>query len=123
MPHMLSNFNPFNEISRFEPLRNLDEFLSNYRLASPWNNWETEPRIKIDVSETDEAYFIKADAPGVAKEDIKVTVEGNLVTIEFEIRRKGIRQADTQRTLSRHPEPQLRTGTGCQQRPVKRNLS
>ena len=89
MSNMLSNFNPFNEISRFEPLRNLDEFLSNYRLASPWNNLETEPRIKIDVSETDEAYFIKADAPGVAKEDIKVTVEGNLVTIEFEIKKEA----------------------------------
>lgn len=92
MSNMLSNFNPFNEISRFEPLRNLDEFLSNYRLASPWNSLESEPRIKIDVSETDNVYFIKADAPGVAKENIKVTVEGNLVTIEFEIKKEAEEQ-------------------------------
>ena len=89
MSNMLSNFNPFNEISRFEPLRNLDEFLGNYRLASPWNSLESEPRIKIDVSETDNAYFIKADAPGIPKEDIKVTVEGNFVTIEFEVKKEA----------------------------------
>lgn len=94
MSNMLSNFNPFNEISRFEPLRNLDEFFNNYRLASPWSSWEAEPRIKIDVSETDNAYIVKADAPGVSKEDIKVTVEGNFVTIEFEVKKEAEEQAD-----------------------------
>ncbi len=88
MANNLSNFNPFNEISRFEPLRNLDDFFNNYRMASPWSSWESEPRIKIDVSETDDAYLVKADAPGVPKEDIKVTVEGNFVTIEFEVKKE-----------------------------------
>ena len=46
MSNMLSNFNPFNEISRFEPLRNLEEFLNNITLiyteqsfiqSSVWN--------------------------------------------------------------------------------------
>ena len=117
MSNMLSNFNPFNEISRFEPLRNLDEFFNNYRLASPWSSWEAEPRIKIDVSETDNAYIVKADAPGVSKEDIKVTVEGNFVTIEFEVkkgsRRTGRWQTGTQRTLPWCPEPEFRTGSRC----------
>ncbi len=38
MANNLSSFNPFNEISRFEQLRNLDEFFNNYRLASPWSS-------------------------------------------------------------------------------------
>lgn len=88
MANNLSNVNPFNEISRFEPLRSLDEFFNNYRLATPWSSWETEPRIKIDVSETDDAYLVKADAPGVSKDDIKVTVEGNFITIEFEVKKE-----------------------------------
>ena len=88
MANNLSNFNPFNEISRFEPLRNLDEFFNNYRLATPWSSWEAEPRIKIDVSETNDDYLVKADAPGVAKDDIKVTVEGNFVTIEFDVKKE-----------------------------------
>ena len=61
MANNLSGFNPFNEISRFEPLKNLDEFFNNYRSAAPWSSREPEPRIKIDVSETDDAYLVKAD--------------------------------------------------------------
>ena len=38
------------------------------------------------------AYLVKADAPGVPKEDIKVTVEGNFVTIEFEVKKENEQQ-------------------------------
>ena len=85
MANNLSNFNP---ISRFEPMRNMDEFFNNFRLTAPWSSWEPEPRIKMDVSETDDAYIVKADAPGVPKDDIKVTVEGNFVTIEYEMKKE-----------------------------------
>ena len=88
MPNNISNIHPFNEISRFEPMRNMDEFFTNFRLSAPWSSWEPEPRIKIDVSETDDAYVVKADAPGVPKEDIKVTVEGTFVTIEYELKKE-----------------------------------
>jgi len=46
-----------------------------------------EPEIRIDVSENEKAYAIKADVPGVSKEDIKVDVEGNQVTITAEVKR------------------------------------
>ena len=84
----LQNIHPYNEISRYEPMRNLDDFFNNFRLSAPWSSWEPEPRIKIDVSESDDAYIVKADAPGVTKDDIKVTVEGNFVTIEFEVKKE-----------------------------------
>jgi HSP20 family protein len=44
------------------------------------------PQIRIDVSEAEGAYVVRADIPGVKKEDIKVDVEGNLVTISAETR-------------------------------------
>ena len=117
MANNLSNFNPFNEISRFEPLRNLDEFFNNYRLSSPWSSWEPEPRIKIHVSETEDAYLVKADAPGVPKEDIKVTVEGNFVTIEFEVKKENEQQDEGKTVRSERyyadTKPQFRTGAGC----------
>ena len=84
----LQNIHPHNEISRYEPLRNMDEFLNNFRLTAPWNSWEPEPRIKIDVSESDDAYIVTADVPGVPKDDINVTVEGNFVTIEYELKKE-----------------------------------
>jgi HSP20 family protein len=37
--------------------------------------------IKLDVEEQDAAYVVTAEIPGVRKEDIKVDVDGNVVTI------------------------------------------
>jgi HSP20 family protein len=37
-----------------------------------------------DISETDTAYVIKAEIPGVNKEDVKVTLENGMLTIQGE---------------------------------------
>ena len=44
------------------------------------------PEMKVDISEDDKAYQIKADVPGVKKEDIKVKIDGNRVSIGAETR-------------------------------------
>jgi HSP20 family protein len=46
------------------------------------------PAIRIDVEEADDRYTVKADMPGVAKEDIHVDVDGNVVSIAAEVRRE-----------------------------------
>jgi HSP20 family protein len=38
----------------------------------------------LDVKENDNAYTVHADIPGVKKEDIHVTIEGNMVSISAE---------------------------------------
>jgi len=38
----------------------------------------------IDISETDAAYLIKAEIPGVKKEDAKVTIQDGMLTIQGE---------------------------------------
>jgi HSP20 family protein len=38
----------------------------------------------VDLSETKDAYQIQAELPGLKKEDVKVTIEENLVTIRGE---------------------------------------
>lgn len=43
-------------------------------------------KMRIDVSENDTGYTVKADIPGVKKEDINVRVDGNVVSIEAEAR-------------------------------------
>ena len=45
--------------------------------------------IKVDVVEKGEAYVVHAEVPGVKKEDIHVTIEGNQVTISAEVRRES----------------------------------
>jgi HSP20 family protein len=43
-------------------------------------------RFRMDVSENEIAYRVRADLPGARKEDIAVSVEGNTVTITAEVR-------------------------------------
>lgn len=44
----------------------------------------TPLKMRIDVSENDGAFTVKADIPGVKKEDINVRVDGDLVQIDAE---------------------------------------
>lgn len=38
----------------------------------------------VDISETDNAYLIKGEIPGVKKEDVKVTIQEGMLTIQGE---------------------------------------
>jgi len=40
--------------------------------------------IAVDIKENDESYTVKADFPGVKKDDINVSVDNNLLTISAE---------------------------------------
>lgn len=42
-------------------------------------------RMRIDVHERDDAYEVKADLPGVRKEDIQVNIDGKMVQIDAEL--------------------------------------
>jgi HSP20 family protein len=51
-------------------------------------------QIKIDVRESPSAYTVVAEVPGVAKEDIHVTVEGSVVTLRAEIKQHDSQRED-----------------------------
>ena len=44
--------------------------------------------MRLDVSEKEHAYVVKADIPGVKKEDINVRIDGNVVQIDAEVKRE-----------------------------------
>ena len=44
-------------------------------------------QVRVDVKEEEGAYVVYADIPGVKKEDISVTVDGNQVAISTEVKR------------------------------------
>jgi HSP20 family protein len=56
---------------------------------------ETEPEIRLDLKETEKAYMVHAEVPGVKKEDIDVSIDGNMVTIRAEIRREKEEKGET----------------------------
>jgi HSP20 family protein len=44
------------------------------------------PRIRIDVKEDERQYVVRADLPGVDKDDIHVSVDGNTVSVSAEVK-------------------------------------
>ncbi len=84
-------------LTRFEPLFTMP-FDDLFRRTMRPVRWEVEglpAEMRLDVHETDTAYTVKAEIPGVAKEDIDVRIEGNTVSItaerkaEKEVKEKG----------------------------------
>lgn len=55
------------------------------RLKTPWQlekDFLNEMDVRVDVVEKDNVYKVRADLPGVKKEDINVRVDGNIVQID-----------------------------------------
>jgi HSP20 family protein len=58
------------------------------------------PQFKMDVKENDKSYTVHADLPGVKKEDIHVSIEGNTVAITAETHTES-EQKDGEKVLKR----------------------
>lgn len=84
MANNLVRFNPFGDLAGFEGLRDFDDLWGRLPFASALAARSDEPRMNIDVTETDKAYAVKAEIPGATREDVKVSVEGNVVSIRVE---------------------------------------
>lgn len=93
-------------IIRWEPFREADEFFRG--MSSPlFNRWlhafgnggEVEWAPAADISETEKEYLVKAELPGVKREDVKVRLEGGVLTIQGERRHeKSSKDEKTHRT-------------------------
>jgi HSP20 family protein len=49
---------------------------------------QAQAQFRIDVKEDDGAYIVQAEIPGVKKEDINGTINGNQVAISTEVKRE-----------------------------------
>ncbi len=50
--------------------------------------------IKVDVKEGPDAYVVEAEIPGVARDDIHVTIDANIVTLSAEVRQMDAQASD-----------------------------
>lgn len=84
----ITRLNPFKELVRIDPFADVGDFFSGLTLRPVLRNFEIEPQIKLEVSEEDKSYLVKAEIPGVKKEDIYVAVDGKLVSISAEVKKE-----------------------------------
>jgi len=80
-------------ITRFNPIE--DPFESLFRSVPVWlaNAEARAPaptQFRMDVSENDKEYQVLAEMPGVKKEDISVTINGNEVAVAAEVKREKV---------------------------------
>jgi HSP20 family protein len=74
---------------RWEPFAAFDDLFNRQfgrwpRFMLPSNGEKYEWAPSADISETEKEYLIRAELPAVKKEDVKVTIDRDLITIEGE---------------------------------------
>jgi len=76
-----------NPVKEFENLtHNLQRYFEDFPTFGNHFNTEFSPR--IDITEKDGDIRVEAEIPGVKKEDLKITVKDNVLTIEGEKKRE-----------------------------------
>lgn len=71
-----------NLLTRYDPLDDL--FRGFFVRPIDFANASEAPAIKIDVKEKDRTFVVQAEMPGIRKEDIRVSVDGGVVSIAAE---------------------------------------
>ena len=52
-------------------------------------------QIRMDVKESGDAYTIEAEVPGVPKEAIHVSIDGNTITVKAEVKQEASRSGES----------------------------
>jgi HSP20 family protein len=79
-------------VQRWDPFDDIDDLFKGFFLRpmrmEPGEAAGQPVKIRIDVKEDDKSYQVHAELPGVKKEDINVSIDGNQVSISAEVKRE-----------------------------------
>jgi HSP20 family protein len=118
---------------KWESLRDIEDLFDRYTRGLGWpggrppvlaSQAEWSPR--VDITEKDGEFVIKADLPGVAREDLKVTVEKGVLTLQGERRQEKKEDNERFHRVERFYGHFLRSFTlpeGVDETQVKANIS
>lgn len=84
-----------NALTRFE---RMDELVPEMfrRFMQPMGFSSEQMRdIRLDLTENDKDYVVRAEIPGAKKEDIRIDVDGNRVSISAETHKEREQKSDT----------------------------
>jgi HSP20 family protein len=88
MANIIQRSPMLSRLSRLDPFFHDDDWFKGFWMRPFPREMEAAPQIKIDLTENDKAYTVRAEIPGAKKEDIKVQVEGNRVSISAEVKQE-----------------------------------
>ena len=78
-------------ITRFDPFNDVDDMFKGLFVRPMRFDVDLAPQmqVKMDVTKADDTYTVKAELPGIKKEDIHVSIDGSEVTISGEARKES----------------------------------
>jgi HSP20 family protein len=79
----LTRLDPRADLLSFDPFH---DFFRRFLRTTEGPAGRLPGEIRLDVTENDKAFVVKAELPGVKREDIRVSVDGNYVSISAESR-------------------------------------
>ena len=92
--NIINRLNPFGEHT--DPFK--DDFFRSLAWRPMARLMDDQPMMRIDLKEDDKQFVVTAELPGVSKEDIKVSIEGNQVSLSAEVKREK-EEKDGERVL------------------------
>ncbi len=77
-------------LMRFEPFETaLEDMFKGFGRPLLRRELALQPmQITLDLTENDKEYNVRAEIPGVKKEDVNITIDGNYVAISAEVRKE-----------------------------------
>src|SRR5215813_5614393 len=122
----LTKWNPLKLSPSWDPFREMEEM--HNRLSSlfgrSWPVWRSEPEEgftlaewmpPVDIEESDKEYLIKAELPGVKKEEVKLEVEGGTLSISGE--RKAEKEEKDKKYRLNAATARFRVASRCRKAP------
>ncbi len=83
----MARWNPFREVAPFASFPEMETYFGEFPFRSLPVSYEPAPAMRVDVTEDAGVYTVRAEIPGMKKEDIAVTIDGNTVSITAEVKR------------------------------------
>lgn len=82
----MTRWDPYRELATMRQV--LDRFFEDdfARFPSLWERRPEAMSLALDVAEQEDAFVVKASVPGVAPEDVEVTLTDNVLTIKGEMK-------------------------------------
>jgi HSP20 family protein len=84
----LRTYEPLADMFRVNPFFDMTGLFDMPRMRRAISAMPAAPEIRMNVTEDPDFYHVKAEIPGVKKEDIHILVEGNTVSISAQIEHK-----------------------------------
>lgn len=88
------------------PFSEMEDMVKKMWFEFPFHNLDKDAGLswspRLDVSESDKAIEIVADLPGMDKEDIKISLDGDLLIIKGEKREEKEKKDKQYHTIERH---------------------